>query len=425
MSDPLSALREQLRQVQHLHDTGALDTTAFEAAKATLERKVLDAVMAEPAVAAPAVPPAAAASTAAPKAGWGLWAGAAMAVLVAAGVGYGLTGSLGAVGTPPDGFSADATPGDATSGAAPGPMSAAAPAITREQIEAMVGKLEARMQAQPDDAEGWSMLGRTYMALSRYPEASTAYQKALKLRPDDATTLADYADATAVNNGRKLEGEPTRLLERALKIDPDNLKALVLLGTAAYNRGDYGVAVKHWERVVQVGPTENPMVEMARGGAAEARERGKLPPASASASTSASVSASASASASPPAGSTSVASGPAASEVSGTVRLSPALKGLAAPDDTVFIFARAAQGGRMPLAIVRKQVKDLPFSFKLDDSLSMSPAARLSAAGVVVVGARISKSGQAAPQPGDLQGLSSAVAVGSQGVVVEIVNKLP
>ena len=422
MSDPLSALREQLRQVQHLHDTGALDTTAFETAKATLERKVLDAVMAAPAVAAPAAPAATAASTAAPKAGWALWAGAAMAVLVAAGVGYGLTGSLGAVGTPPDGFSADAAPGDATSGSTSGPASTPVSAITREQIEAMVGKLEARMQAQPDDAEGWTMLGRTYMALNRYPEASTAYQKALKLRPDDATALADYADVTAVNNGRKLEGEPTRLLERALKIDPDNLKALVLLGTAAYNRGDYGVAVKHWERVVQVGPTENPMVEMARGGAAEARERGKLPPASASAS--ASVSVSASAPASPP-GTTAVASDPAASEVSGTVRLSPALKGLAAPDDTVFIFARAAQGGRMPLAIVRKQVKDLPFSFKLDDSLSMSPAARLSAAGLVVVGARISKSGQAAPQPGDLQGLSSAVAVGSQGVVVEIGNKLP
>jgi cytochrome c-type biogenesis protein CcmH len=404
-STPLSTLREQLRQLQQLHDAGALDTSAFEAAKAPLERKVLEAVMG-----APALPPAPPAPLPAPKAGFGLWAGATVAVLVAAGVGYGLTGAPGAVGAAPSGFRAEAAAPDGPSKAAAN----AAPAVTREQIEAMVGKLESRLQTQPDDAEGWSMLGRTYMALNRYPEASTAYQKALKLRPDDATMLADYADVTAVNNGRKLDGEPTRLLERALKIDPDNLKALVLMGTAAYNRGDYVVAVKHWERVVQVGPPDNPMVDMARGGAAEARERGKLPPSSASASASAAA-----------AGTAPVAAGPAASEVSGTVRLSSALKGLAAPEDTVFIFARPATGARMPLAIVRKQVKDLPFSFKLDDTLSMSPAARLSTAGLVVVGARISKSGQAAPQPGDLEGLSPAVAVGSQGVVVEIATKLP
>ena len=227
--------------------------------------------------------------------------------------------------------------------------------------------------------------------------------------------LADYADVSAVNNGRKLEGEPTRLLERALKIDPDNLKALVLLGTAAYNRGDYVVAVKHWERVVQVGAPENPMVEMARGGAAEARERGKLPPA---------VAVAAAASAPLPGRAPAVAAR-AASEVSGTVRLSPVLQAQASPEDTVFIFARAAIGTRVPLAILRKQVKDLPFNFKLDDSLSMSPAAQLSGVDKVIVGARISRSGQAMPQPGDLEGLSPVVAVGSQGVLVEIANKLP
>jgi cytochrome c-type biogenesis protein CcmH len=115
--------------------------------------------------------------------------------------------------------------------------------------------------------------------------------------------------------------------------------------------------------------------------------------------------------------------------VRGTVTLSAALKAQAKPEDTVFIFARNAEGGpggsRMPLAIVRKQVKDLPAAFTLDDSLAMGPGMGLSSAQKVVVGARISRSGQAMPQPGDLEGLSAPVAVGSQGVVVEISKTLP
>ena len=107
------------------------------------------------------------------------------------------------------------------------------------------------------------------------------------------------------------------------------------------------------------------------------------------------------------------------------MRLSAALQAQAAPEDTVFIFARPAEGARMPLAIMRKQVKDLPFDFKLDDSQAMSPAARLSGAKRVIVGARISKSGQAMPQPGDLEGLSAPVDVVAAGVVVEIKTKLP
>ena len=115
----------------------------------------------------------------------------------------------------------------------------------------------------------------------------------------------------------------------------------------------------------------------------------------------------------------------AASAVSGTVRLSPKLQALVEPDDMVFIFARPAEGSRMPLAIVRKQVKDLPVAFTLDDSTSMSPAARLSGAQRVIVGARISKSGQAMPQPGDLQGLSEPVKVGTTGLLLEISAQLP
>jgi cytochrome c-type biogenesis protein CcmH len=106
--------------------------------------------------------------------------------------------------------------------------------------------------------------------------------------------------------------------------------------------------------------------------------------------------------------------------VSGTVTLSAALAKQAQPDDTVFVFARAAEGSRMPLAILRKQVKDLPFNFKLDDSMAMSPTTALSSATKVIVGARVSKSGNAMPQPGDLSGQSQPVNVGTTGIKVEI-----
>jgi cytochrome c-type biogenesis protein CcmH len=107
-------------------------------------------------------------------------------------------------------------------------------------------------------------------------------------------------------------------------------------------------------------------------------------------------------------------------EVSGRVTLTAAAKADAGPDATVFIFARAPTGSRMPLAILRKKVSDLPLEFKLDDSMAMSPAARLSSVGQVVVGARVSKSGNAMPQAGDWQALSSPVPVGTHGLNLEI-----
>jgi cytochrome c-type biogenesis protein CcmH len=322
-----------------------------------------------------------------------------------AGAGYLYTGAPQVVGKTSDQVVAE------LGGPAPGASAAAGQVPTREQVEQMVAQLAERMQTRPDDAEGWLMLGRSQMMLGRLPEALAAYERLVQLRPNDAGTLVDYADALGVKNGRTLDGEPTRIIERALKIEPDHLKGLVLAGTAAFNRNDFAVAVKHWERAVQVGPPGSEIVELARGGIAEARERGKLP---------------ASAAATPePAAAAAPAAGSASAAVRGTVRLTAALKDQAAAEDTVFIFARPDDGSRMPLAIIRKQVRDLPFEFTLDDSTSMSPATRLSGVKRVIVGARISKSGQAMPQPGDLEGLSAPVDVGAQGVVVEIGTRRP
>jgi cytochrome c-type biogenesis protein CcmH len=328
-------------------------------------------------------------------------AGSAIFVLVVGVAGYLWTGS-------PSGIPTDAPPPGFAQQDAEDPALAASAAA---EFNLMVERLAARLKEKPDDAVGQAMLGRSYLVLGRFDEAVAAYERALKIEPQQASLIVDYAEAVAMKNGRTLEGEPMKLIERALQIDPANLKGLSLAGAAAYNRGDFAGAVARWERVVAIGPADDPLVQNARESAVQAREVGKLPAALGGAPAAAA-----------PAPATAAAPPAAAADaaVSGTVSLASALGAAAAPDDTVFIFARAAEGPRMPLAILRKQVKDLPFDFRLDDSLAMSPATRLSTAQRVVVGARISKSGQAMPQPGDLEGLSAPVGVGASGLKIEI-----
>ena len=332
----------------------------------------------------------------------------------------------------------DAIDGAPTMAAAPDSAGEGQPQPSPEQIAEMVQRLADRLKDRPEDAEGWTMLSRSYLVLGRVDEAAQASERVLKLKPNDAQALADHADVLAMRAGRVLDGEPMKLIERALKLDPDNLKALALAGAAAFDRGDGNEAARLWDRVALLGPPGSPVVQQAREGAAEARKMaaerdgtagGTGPTGGAAAQAQAQTPA--------PAPTPAPAQGPGASAkaavagptVRGTVTLSAALKAQAKPEDTVFIFARNAEAGpgapRMPLAIVRKQVKDLPAAFTLDDSLAMGPGMGLSSARQVVVGARISRSGQAMPQPGDLEGLSAPVAVGSQGVVVEISRALP
>src|SRR6266702_7229021 len=188
---------------------------------------------------------------------------------------------------------------------------------------------------------------------------------------------------------------------RALAFDPANVKARLLAGTVAFNRNDYAGAVSHWERVLGAVPGESEMARRIRSSIAEARSLGGGPPAAAL-----------------------PAAGASSGQVRGIVKIAPGLAAKVGPGDTVFIFARAADGPRMPLAIVRKQGRDLPAEFALDDSMAMSPAAKLSDHPRVVIGARVSKSANATPQPGDLQGLSAPVRVGSDRVSVVIDTEL-
>ena len=276
--------------------------------------------------------------------------------------------------------------------------------ITRQQIEGLVDRLAARMKENPEDATGWVMLGRSYAVLDRFPEAASAYANAVKRSQPDAQLLADYADALAMAQGQRLQGEPERLIAEALKIDPRNVKALALAGTAAFENKDFKGAIAQWRKILAIVPADSDMADSIRDSIADAQQlvggavEAQPAPARAAASS--------------------------AGTVSGTVRLDPALAARVAPGDTVFVFARATEGPRVPLAVLRKQARELPVAFTLDDTMAMAPGMKLSAHARVVVGARVSKSGQPAPQPGDFEGLSAPVTVGATGVNVVIATEI-
>jgi cytochrome c-type biogenesis protein CcmH len=402
MNDEIDTLRRELTQLKERHDSGALDAAGYEAARAPLERRLVDAVTAG--APAPAAAPASAAAPLAPRPSRRLTGVLSACVLAVACAGYWWTGSPGLIKRVP----AAAAPAAGDTAAADGQGAAPTP----EQVSAMVDKLAQRLKERPDDAQGWSMLARAYAVLGRTAEALPAFEKAVSLRGNDAGLLADYADTLAVQSDRNLNGAPLKLIERALQAEPGNLKALALAGTAAFDRKDFAAAVQYWEQLKQGVPAESAYRSQVQAGIDEARQLGKLPP---------SADAVANAAARPAVPNASGAAAAAAgASVSGRVSLAAALAAQAGPSDTVFVFARAAEGPRMPLAVLRKQVKDLPFDFRLDDSMAMSPAATISSAGRVVVGVRVSKSGDAMAQNGDLTGQSEPVAPGASGLKIEI-----
>ena len=402
--DPITALRQKLQQLKALHDEGTLGAEAYASAKAPLERELLDRVMAQP-----ATPVAAAASASTPRPSKNLLGGLSVAVLALAVGGY-----LG-FGSPA--MRSAGPPGSA-------PAAEAAQDMTEAQFLAAVEQLATRLAQEPGNGEGWALLARSYVRMGRHADAVPAFAKAVAIVGDDPRLLVDYADALAMKNERVLEGEPLALVKRALNADPDNAKALALAGTAAFNRKDFKTAVQMWERLGKVSPPDSSFMAQLQGSIDEARSLGGLPPGARlvqAAPVTAPVT-------TPLAGlppgavtaSSAAAQGATAAVLTGTVRLSPALAAQAKADDVVFIFARPAEGGRMPLAILRHQVKDLPVNFRLDDSMAMSPAMKLSQFAKVVVSARVSKSGQAAPGPGDLSGQTAPVANQAQGLVIEI-----
>jgi cytochrome c-type biogenesis protein CcmH len=384
--------RDQLRQLQTDRDNGSISADEFESEQTELGKRVLEDALATLKDRAPVN----AHSN-------GRWAAVMVAVLLpASAVGlYLKLGSPAAVAlldTPP--VVAAAAPQESPHG------------MSFDQIRTSADELAARLKSNPGDGEGWATLARSYNVLGRFPEAAAAYEKAVALLPADAQLLADYADALAMSQGQKLEGQPLEIIKRALKADPANLKALALAGTAAFERKDYPGAVGYWEKVVQAAPADSEFTRSIGNSLEEARAL---------------------------AGGSPVAALPTimpprpepmkqvagSATISGTVSLAPQLAAKVKPDDTVFIFARAEKGSRMPLAILNRSLRELPMPFTLDDSSAMAPGMNLSSAGPVMVIARISRSGNATPQSGDLEGVVGPLHPGSKDIQLKIDKVLP
>lgn len=369
----IDILREQLAELEREYEAGRLDEVNYVQERSELETRALEDSFPETTVARQDVRR--------PR----------LAIALALGVSVVVVGIYVLLGSPQV-FNAG-KPAQLAAGQAPH-------ALTPQQIAGMVERLSEKLQENPNDGQGWHMLARSYSVMGRHQESAAAYTRAVSLLPPDAQLLADFADTLAMTQGRRLQGEPEKVVRQALFIDPNNVKALALSGTIAFERKDYAAAVGEWRKILAVVPQDSTIAASIQSSIADAENRmgktgagevAKMPVAA-----------------------------PAASRVSGTVTLDPALREKVAANDVVFVFAHAVDGPRMPLAILRKQVADLPFEFSLDDSMAMAPNLRMSQFDKVVVGARVSKSGDALPRSGDFEGVSTQVVPKVAGVKVLI-----
>jgi len=275
-----------------------------------------------------------------------------------------------------------------------------------------INALAQRLRAAPDDADGWYTLARSYETLGRYDDAAAAYREVLRLAPAQPQVLADLADALLSANQGAPDAASIAAVAQALAANPDQPKALALAGMMALRRGDAAQALEYWQRLQGLLPPDSEAARQIETNIAQARamaSAGSSQPATAPGPAAATAPATPS---STPAAGQATAPG----RLSGQARIAPALMAQVQPTDTVFILARPASGSRMPLAVLRLHAADLPRAFTLDDSNAMSPQAPLSSAGRVRVEIRISRSGTAMPQAGDLGGTPVEVDVPASGL---------
>ncbi|MEK6685850.1 MAG: c-type cytochrome biogenesis protein CcmI [Pseudomonadota bacterium] len=297
-----------------------------------------------------------------------------------------------------------------------------------DNFSSVLDNLIARLNNNPEDIEGWIMLGRTYAIMERYTEASNTYAKLVELVPNNPQILSDYADVLAMKNQGNLAGKPTELIFEALRIDPQYPKALALAGTAEFEQGKFEQAAVHWEKLLELIPADSQLAKsvkesideaktLAAGGQVAASEQqARIPEAQQQPQQANVLPEKASVDASAPVSSISI---------SGQVSISKELASKASPNDTLFIYARAKTGPKMPLAILRLKASDLPATFTLTDDMAMTPTMKMSSFPEVVIEARISKSGQAVPASGDLQGFSQPVKIGNNNIAILIDKQIP
>lgn len=362
----LDAMAANLRELDAELAAHALGREEYDEARRELERQALDA-------------DGAGTERRSRLARRAVWASAlAIGVVLpvaAAGLYVGL-GAPAAIAVGPGVSGPDTNPADASNG--------------HPQLAAMMDKLEKHLQQHPDDAQGWLLLARSRNATGEPQLAVKAYQKVVALQPKDANLLVEYANALGIAHGQDLSGQPEALIQQALQLDADNENALFLAGEAALQAGRNAEAVQYWTRLEnRQPPNADGLAELK---AMIARAKGAPAPVAA---------------------------------ISGSVAISPALAAKVVPTDTVFVFARAGAGGPpMPIAVVRSSAATLPVTFTLDDSDAMTPQTRLSQFANVNLYARISRTGSANVEPGDLQGEVDGVSVGSSGIRIVVDKSL-
>jgi cytochrome c-type biogenesis protein CcmH len=291
---------------------------------------------------------------------------------------------------------------------AEGSTDGAAHGSSAASLDGLVAALARRLEQNPRDQEGLSLLGKSYLALERFAEAAATYEKLLALTGDRADVLLAYADALAMANQGKIAGRPEELVQRALKLEPESVTGLWLAGLAAFELGRYEDALDYWTTLQPKLEAGSPDVAEIERLIAEANAALGKPVAATAAETPAAA----------------VAEGGATLTVS--VELTPEMAAQTKPDQVVFIFARAVNGPPMPLAVAQRRVADLPVEVRLDDSMAMTPEARLSGFPEVDVGARVSISGDAVARSGDFEAESvRAQTTAKEPVRLRIASKRP
>ncbi|MBL8413708.1 MAG: c-type cytochrome biogenesis protein CcmI [Propionivibrio sp.] len=360
----LDIFRDQLGELERERSAGALAEADFEQAKTELQRRLLEEVQPE--------------AVAQERTGGRKTALALLiAIPLAATAGYLILGKPEALD----------------------PLQTQA-RVSPQQIESMLGNLVEKLKANPDDSKGWVMLARSYKVLGRFAESAEAYSHGGALVDAEPVLLADYAEVLAQTQGGSFDGKPGQLIARALKIDPDEPQALFLAGTAASERKDFSAVAEYWGRLLpQLEPgseeaeTLAAAVTKAREIAAQMNEKTGIKE-----------------------GSVKLSKEAAARKesISGEVTISGKVASQARPDDLLFVFARAEEGSRMPLAVMRTRVADLPLTFRFDDSMVLPGGKKISEFRTVSLEARVAKAGKAQSSSGDLFGSIKGIKPGSK-----------
>lgn len=358
----LGIFRDQLSELERERDEGSLGEADFIQAREELQRRLLEEVSDESAL---------------PVQHKGKKTALALLVTLplAAGIGYALLGTPEALN----------------------PAAHTSARMDTQQIDDLLNKLAERLKANPDDSKGWIMLARSYKALGRYNEAAEAYTHGGNLLEENPALLADYAEVLLQLNGGNFEGKPSKLISQALKLNPDEPQALFLAGAAAIERKQIASGIEYWKRLLR---QLNPNSEEARAlttaidkANENLAQKGSKAPAQARL---------------------------PAETISGTVVLSGTLAKQVRPDDLLFVFARPDEGSRMPLAVIRARVAELPLTFRLDDSQALPGGQTISSQKTVTLEARIAKSSMAQSASGDLFGIAAKVKPGSKNISLHI-----